>query len=344
YRYGMAVKATQKRPRIHVSDIELCLPGPSYTLTTVRKLNEWLGDQGELYFIGGTDILFDLPNWYKPNELLKECKLLIGTRPGYPEENVTAQVKFLSNSYGADISLFAMPPQNISSTEIRRMIYAGGLKDVPVPKKVKKFIKQYDVYGDRLYLDQLQEDTLEKLFYYQQLMWRRMSFFRLLHSVSTAMTALRLACRFGADPDKTVVAAMLHDISKERPDPKLLQEVSADAAWWTGYPAVMHGPMGAAYVRSHLKIEDVEILDAISHHTILRPEANLIEKIVFLSDKIEPGRKFKDLDPIKKAAATDLDRAVYLCIKAVNRALRLSHAKPHPYSVAAERHLASLVK
>jgi nicotinate-nucleotide adenylyltransferase len=340
YRYGMALKATKKKDKIRLSDIELCLSGPSYTLSTMKELNKKLGDKGEVFLIGGSDILFDLPRWHRPEELLQECKLLIGTRPGYTEKEVVDQAELLKSNYGARIQLFEMPPQNISSTEIRHSILTGDLANIPTPKKVRKFIKKYDVYGDRVYLEKLRQETLINLFHFQQLMWHRMGFNRLLHSVSTAMTALRMAARFGADLDKTVVAAMLHDICKEQPAPELLQGVSKADAWWTGFPAVVHGPEGAAYVQQQLNIDDPVIIDAISYHTILRPNANIVEKIVFLSDKIEPGRKYMDLGPIRKAAESDLDKAVYLCVKAVNQVLFKSGQKPHPYSVKAERRLA----
>lgn len=58
-------------------------------------------------------------------------------------------------------------------------------------------------------------------------------------------------------------------------------------------------------------IKDKEILDAIRYHTTGRKNMTLLDKIIFISDYIEPGRKFKGIDEIRELAYKDLDLALY---------------------------------
>ena len=56
-------------------------------------------------------------------------------------------------------------------------------------------------------------------------------------------------------------------------------------------PALIHARLGAYFAEYEYGITDSEILDAITYHTTGRPAMTMIEKIVYLADYIEPGRK-----------------------------------------------------
>ena len=53
---------------------------------------------------------------------------------------------------------------------------------------------------------------------------------------------------------------------------------------------LLHSPAGATLAKNEFGIEDKEILDAICYHTTGRGDMTLLEKIVYLADKIEPSR------------------------------------------------------
>ena len=55
----------------------------------------------------------------------------------------------------------------------------------------------------------------------------------------------------------------------------------------------------------------MDILNAIRYHTTGRPDMSRLEKIVYIADYIEPGRKQnQDLSLIRRLAYQDLDSAM----------------------------------
>ena len=63
------------------------------------------------------------------------------------------------------------------------------------------------------------------------------------------------------------------------------------------------------------KVDDGDIINAILNHTTGRPEMSVLEKIIFIADYIEPGRRqAPNLAEIRKVAFTDLDRAMLMIL------------------------------
>ena len=56
----------------------------------------------------------------------------------------------------------------------------------------------------------------------------------------------------------------------------------------------------------------------------------LLEKIVYLADKIEPSRTYTDLSDIRKAAETDLDEAMRMTSACVVAKFRKQGRELHP--------------
>jgi predicted HD superfamily hydrolase involved in NAD metabolism len=133
------------------------------------------------------------------------------------------------------------------------------------------------------------------------------------HTLRVAETAVALAEREGEDPQKAEVAAILHDYCKFWPDEELMRWIKEQ-----GLPddllaynkELWHAPVGAEVARIQFGIGDEVILDAIRYHTSGRPGMSRLEKIIFLADYIEPGRRFPGVDEVRKLAETDLDSAV----------------------------------
>ena len=73
--------------------------------------------------------------------------------------------------------------------------------------------------------------------------------------------------------------------------------------------AMMHAIAGACLADSLFDLPK-EVIDACRYHTTGRENMTTLEKIVFLSDMIEPSREFSGLDKIKALSKTDLDKAV----------------------------------
>ncbi|MDR1748505.1 MAG: bis(5'-nucleosyl)-tetraphosphatase (symmetrical) YqeK [Spirochaetaceae bacterium] len=114
------------------------------------------------------------------------------------------------------------------------------------------------------------------------------------HSLRTAETAAQLCRRFGIDPAKGRLAGIGHDICKTASTRMLFTLSEQDGVPITllekEKPSLLHGRAAAVMLRTDFGVDDEELLDAIRNHTFGRPGMGLLAKILYVADKIEPGR------------------------------------------------------
>jgi predicted HD superfamily hydrolase involved in NAD metabolism len=142
---------------------------------------------------------------------------------------------------------------------------------------------------------------------------RQMPSSRWEHTLRVMETAAELARMTGADPEKADVAAILHDYCKFWPEEKLKEWIlrhRLPRELLEYNKELWHAPVGAEAVREELGIDDEAVLDAIRSHTTGRPGMSLLEKVIFLADYIEPGRRFPGVDEVRQLARENLDRAI----------------------------------
>lgn len=142
---------------------------------------------------------------------------------------------------------------------------------------------------------------------------------RYLHSVGTANTARELAVRFGADPERAYLAGLLHDIARESSGSDLVSEAKQQGIMVSEIedklPVLLHGKVAAARARM-LGVHDEEVLSAIASHVTGRRGWTKLEQIVYLADKIEPGRDYPGVEAIRRQASSgDLRGALKLCLE-----------------------------
>ena len=53
-------------------------------------------------------------------------------------------------------------------------------------------------------------------------------------------------------------------------------------------------------------------MEAIKHHTTGKADMNLLEKIIYVADYMEPCRNFPGVEKLRELAYTDLDAALKL--------------------------------
>lgn len=154
---------------------------------------------------------------------------------------------------------------------------------------------------------------------------------RLLHSLGCAQQAASFAEQFGIDAKKAYVAGLLHDCAKCIDKEKALEiatEINIPEEERTN-AKIVHAPVSAYLARNEFGIEDKEILSAIRWHTLGKLDMTLLEKIIYLSDKIEPNTRDMDFrdkimmffnceDENKENA---LNRAILLCYKETIKSL-----------------------
>ncbi|WP_003542246.1 bis(5'-nucleosyl)-tetraphosphatase (symmetrical) YqeK [Desulfotomaculum nigrificans] len=162
---------------------------------------------------------------------------------------------------------------------------------------------------------------------------------RFNHSLGVAETAVKLAHKYGADPQKAWLAGILHDIARDLSDSEMLNRAQKANLQVSEYgfamPLLLHGPVGAVMAREQFQITDPEIINAIALHTVGSEYMALLDKILFVADKIEPNRRFSGVEEIRKQADTDLDLALISCFdEGIRYTLKLGYLL-HPTSVKA---------
>lgn len=138
---------------------------------------------------------------------------------------------------------------------------------------------------------------------------------RFEHTRGVMYTAACLAMRYGCDMRKAMLAGLLHDCAKHIPNEKKLKLCKKNHIELTqaelDNPSLIHAKLGAFLAKNQYDIEDKDILHAIRVHTTGAPAMNLLDKIIFLADYIEPNRnKAKNLSIIRKLAFQDIDKAI----------------------------------
>ena len=135
-RLKMVQLAIGDDPRIRVSDIEMHLPTPSYTINTLTALSEQYPDS-EFVFICGMDSLQNLKNWREYQRILDNYELLVFPREGYDGGDL---INYPS------VTVLKTPILEISSTFIRQCVKEG--RDVRhfMPEKAFAYMKENRFY------------------------------------------------------------------------------------------------------------------------------------------------------------------------------------------------------
>jgi predicted HD superfamily hydrolase involved in NAD metabolism len=137
---------------------------------------------------------------------------------------------------------------------------------------------------------------------------------RYMHSVNVADTAVKLAGHYGCDAGKAKLAGLVHDCARELSLDQLkncltLENIEADSLTME-IKELLHGPAAVHICRKVFDIRDEEILNAVRYHTTGRENMSLMEKIIYLSDIIEPSRCFGGVEKLRGLAFSNLDEAL----------------------------------
>ena len=302
-RLDMVRIAISSNPGFAVSDMEIQREEVSYTADTLRRCKAMMGEETRLYFITGTDAFLSIEQWYQAEELLTRYSFIIGSRPGYREEDLDQVIRRVQTQYGTDIVKIEIPRLEISSSDIRQNIQRGKSVRYLLPDPLVHYIERH-----RLYLEPVinpSHNTEKELSYEEidrdidEVIRGRLKATRLAHTYGVVETAVTMAKRFGADPRKARTCALFHDAIREVGN-------------------LAHGEVAADYMEEEFSIEDEEMLNAVRFHTTGRKGMTLLEKILFLADAIEPNRKYPGVDELRSMAEHDLDKA---CLMSLTRTI-----------------------
>jgi len=146
---------------------------------------------------------------------------------------------------------------------------------------------------------------------------KRMPKQRYEHVLRVMETAKRLAANYQLPVDKAELAALFHDVAKfmDKADLQhLLSTANEDSRLLSFHHELWHAPAGAIIARDEFGISDTDILNAIRYHTTGRATMSPLEKLIYVSDMIEPGRSFPGVDELRLKAEVNLDTAMEACI------------------------------
>jgi len=122
---------------IVIDPVESTLPDPGFTIQTLKHFRQLYNDF-DFYWCIGSDNLITFTSWYRHEDILDLCNLLVAKRPGSIIENIPELVMkkclFIDHN-----------PINISSSEIRESIKTNKFS-ADIPKNVLRYIKDKRLY------------------------------------------------------------------------------------------------------------------------------------------------------------------------------------------------------
>ena len=295
-----------------VSALELDREGKSYTSDTLRAIRQTYPD-AELWLLMGTDMFLTLHLWHEPEVILSLAGICAFGRTEQDGEALFApQREHLQKNFDAKITTITLPGLvDISSTRLREQLENGGGGQYLLPS-VYGYILMHRLYGTKADLKNLDLNQLRACSY------SMMRAKRIPHVMGVEEEAVKLAQRWGADPELARRAGILHDCTKYYELPEQLDiceeyGVRLDALEQKAVK-LLHSKTGACIARGVFGQPDA-VYDAIFWHTTGKADMTTLEKVLYIADYMEPNRDFDGVERLRHLAYTDLDKAMLLGVE-----------------------------
>ncbi|MDD6200089.1 MAG: nicotinate (nicotinamide) nucleotide adenylyltransferase [Firmicutes bacterium] len=294
-------------PCAEVLDLELRREGPSYTYMTVLELKKRYPG-AELLLILGTDMFLTFHTWREPGSIGANAELAVLCR-GEKNENAAIEAqKSNLEAMGMHVTRVNNPVTAISSTDLRRLLIFDCAEPY-LPDGVGAYIRSRGLYGTAENYRQLPMDRLE------QTVVRLLDPGRVNHVLGCRDTAAALARRWGADETDAARAGLLHDITKALSPGLQLTLCREYGIFLDDFslknPKTLHALTGSL-VADRIFGECPAVVSAIRYHTTGKAGMNLLEKIIYVADYMEPSRNFPGVEKLRELAWADMDGALKL--------------------------------
>lgn len=282
------IKILFKKYKINaeIDDFEYNRKKKTYTYEIGRYLKKKYPSY-DFYFLMGSDSFNSIKKWKRYREVLKTFKVIVAVRRNYPLKNECKDCIILKPVF-----------KDISSTDIRKSLFVGDY--TVVDDSIRKYIIKNNLYFSHI-IRVIKKLETEK---------------RFIHSLSVAELAIELAEIYDVDITKTVLAALLHDITKDFPIEDQIRiikkagvKIKKIDSIIKHHRPILHQYSASAYIRYNLGITDPEILSAVSKHTTGDKRMSLLDKIIYVSDFSSKDRRFKYARFLRELAKKDIDRA-----------------------------------
>lgn len=168
HRYRMVELAIHDIPEFALTDIEIRRTGKSYSIDTVRAIQQEYGPATSLFFIIGLDAFLELPSWKEADLLLKTCDFVVISRPStrfltlasvpffheVPRDKLDALDAAKQDradvplANGRTLTFLRLPPCDSSASEIRARIQTGRPLANLLPAQVESYILREGLYRE----------------------------------------------------------------------------------------------------------------------------------------------------------------------------------------------------
>ena len=118
---------------------------------------------------------------------------------------------------------------------------------------------------------------------------------RYKHSVRVAQTCAKLCAHYGLNEQLGFFVGIAHDLCKSMGDEELLKTAARDnqpiLKIEKSRPALLHGRAAAVLLKEEWDVDDQQVLEAVANHTFGKAGMCELAKLLYVADKIEPGRE-----------------------------------------------------
>lgn len=169
---------------------------------------------------------------------------------------------------------------------------------------------------------------------------------RLKHSMNVSQCAVKLSEIYCYDMEKAKLAGLIHDCAKYFNDDQVEDSIKKfnielDSLEENNI-ALSHSVIGSYVIQETFNIKDEDIINAVKYHTTGRENMSILEKIIYIADLIEEGRKFPLVDKLRELAYNgSLDEALLLSFNNTIKFVIDNNQLIHPRTVSARNYILS---
>ena len=341
-RFAQVSAAIADNPHFEASRVEIDRPGDTFTVETLRELHA-VYPEAELYFIVGSDSAATIGKWRGVAEIAELAHLAVAVgRPGSVHADELRETILAAAPF--DLHLVRASALEISSSDIRRRLAEGRSVRYLVPDSLVEEVSRPDAPRSAQGVDRRaserffpgdegrreacaersaeratrrvageMQDPLSDEFYEARKaeLAKRVSKKRYKHVMGVAKTCKKLARRYGLDERKARLAGLLHDWDKGLDDEQARARVhelglAGEIDPWIveNMPRVLHGYTAAVALGRDFPEIPEDVLQAIDRHTTAAEDMSDLDKVLYIADALEPGRKFGRIDELRAIAKT----------------------------------------
>ena len=154
-RLAMVTLAAATHDWLRVSDIELSVSGPSYTMDTLDRLEAQGTNLPSLHVITGADAFAEILTWKGVPELLDRCPFVVVSRPGFPAPSLRRVLPTLAHRMvdandcdlapRPSIFLVDAPTAPVTATDVRARASSESSLEGLVPATVASYINRHEL-------------------------------------------------------------------------------------------------------------------------------------------------------------------------------------------------------